>query len=258
MGQVFTDPIFYMITVAVIYLYKREVDKIQKLDNIREYVVTSIIHTLCGLGIGLFVSGTLSYFGMISVLEIKVLVLIPIALFLMTINPRFGCFSYCITCAYILECICKVLGLRTLMLPYMQLVLLVGILHIIEGFLVMLVGHTKAIPLPTYEKGRLIVSYILRHMWLVPIMIVTKESSLFVPLYTLLAYGDYVKKGSIKKQTYKTGALLLIYGSILVAMGYLSRRHYLPIGGIIILMPVLHEMIFLFSHKELLIAKKEV
>lgn len=254
-GRIIIDPIFWVIAGTVVYLYKRELEKIQKPKPLRYYLADSLGHTFCGLSVGLIIGGTLSYFGIISILDIKVLVLIPIALFLTTLNPRFGCFSYCIPFAYMIEGIIKLFGGKLLELPYRHLILLVGLLHIIEGILVILIGHTKAIPLPVYEEGKLNINYILRHIWVVPIMIVTKETYFFVPLYTLLAYGDYVRGHTIKRQTYTTGGWILMYGLFVLGLVFCHTYGYLPIGGIVILMPVGHEMIFIMSHKEVYLKK---
>lgn len=244
MGLILLDPIFFILTLSVYVLYKREIKKIQMEIDERQYQLHMAKNMLVGILIGVFISGVMQYYNLQMELTYDVLVLIPIAIVLLLIGPKWGCFSYVLTAAYILQGILELLGIQSYSLEYEKLLVLVGTLHLIEGLLVIVNGDKYSIQVPLYEESKLKVGYVLRQIWLVPLFFIIEGT--VIPTYTLLAYGDLTTKP--KQQKYITGILIFIYGIVVVGMGYGTIVKKMAIGATIILMPVLHEFIFILSH----------
>ena len=244
MGLILVDPIFLVLAITVIYLYKREIRKIQKEINEKAYIGQIIKNIGVGTCIGVVISGCLELFGLQFHVTPSILILLPLAVVLMMIAPKYGCFSYVIAIAYIIEGVLSLAQLAFYTLNYGELVVLVGALHILEGVLILIMGDQLSIKEPIYEDGKLVTAHLLRQLWMVPIIVLSNNVP--VPLYTVLAYGDITTKP--KEQKYITGALISLFGIIVLGLGVMSIKEILPIGGVIILVPVLHELTLILSH----------
>lgn len=250
MGLLLVDPIFYLLAIAVVYLYKRQGKNLQGTIDEKRYMKQSIINIAIGTGIGLTSSGILSYFGINFVIQENILWLIPIAIVLMFINPKYGCFSYVVALAYLIEGVLQLMTSVRFHLNYEILALLVGALHILEGCLVMLSGHKNPVQIMLYKQSKICTKTALNQIWLVPIIFVTQTTTIPLPLYALLAYGDLAPKHQERKQSLFTGSLILIYGLIMVFLTYTVIDNNFSIGAVIMLMPVLHELIFVVSQNK--------
>lgn len=245
MGLILRDPIFFIMVLYSITMYKRQIEKVQGKIEPKELLKNALIDTVIGVIAGLFISMILSYLGISFYVDTNILILIPIAIILIMIHPRFGCFSYVIPIAFIIEGLCGLFNLKFYALDYRMLIYLVGILHIIEGFLVVGFGAHHAQSVPIYENKKLVTYKMMRHIWVVPLFFTVSKDQLMLPLYAILAYGDHAKVRSAKAQSLLTGLLILLFGLILFVLGKYAHPTGLQVGGIILLMPVLHEMIFI-------------
>ncbi|MBC8579618.1 hypothetical protein [Zhenhengia yiwuensis] len=245
MGLILGDPIFFIMVLYSIVVYKRQIEKIKGKIPFK-YLVGAIGQDLIvGIFIGIIGSCLLSYKGINFEVDTNILVLIPIAFLLIMIHPRFGCFSYVIPVAFMIEGGMRIIGGIFYQLNYPMLVSLVGILHILEGLLVIASGWHHAYSVPIYENKKLVTYKMMRHIWIVPLFFNLLGTSTVVPLYALLAYGDHAKVRSTKAQSFLTGCLILTFGLILTLLGYYIHPKGLQASGIILLMPVLHELIFM-------------
>lgn len=251
MGLILRDPIFYLMAITVTYLYIRQIKKIHKEIDEKKYVIHSIKNTLLGIGIGTLVSSMLQVVGIQIALTTQVLILIPLAMGMLLINQRLGCFSYVVGVAYLLEGTLKLIGLPSYTLQYEPLIVLVGLLHLIEGLLIIIAGEHLPIEVPMYEKGKLIKAKLFQQVWLMPLIL--QVGGGLIPIYTVLAYGDVATSN---KQKWVTGSLVMGYGIIMLCLMVCQSKWGLPLGGIMILMPVLHELIFVLSHGEIREIKK--
>lgn len=247
MGLMIIDPIFYLLAITVIYLYKRQIRQFQCTKDDSIYTYHAIKNIVIGSVIGLFGSSLLAYLGIAITIESNVLLLIPVAMALMMITPKFGCFSYVVAVAYIIEGILESFTVYRIRLDYEVLVVLVGALHIIEGFLVIVRGADKSINTVVCRNNRLTVQEILHQIWLVPIVFMIPGYNYPIPVYAILAYNDLANKKEAIKQSLITGSLILLFGLFITSLAYFGRKGLVPMGGIIILMPIAHEFIFLIS-----------
>ena len=101
MGLILRDPIFYFIALTVIFLYKREIRKVQRQMDEKAYSTQALKNIGLGLLIGVMMSGVLQGVGVKIEISMQVILLIPIAIGLMLIDPKYGCFSYVLTVAFL-------------------------------------------------------------------------------------------------------------------------------------------------------------
>lgn len=245
MGLILRDPIFLVMVIYSVCVYKRQIENIRgKLPF--KYLLSAIGQDLViGILIGAVTSLLLSYKGIYFEVDMNILILIPIAFILMLIHPRLGCFSYVIPIAFIIEGGMRLMNKPLYALNYDMLINLVGILHIIEGLLVIASGWQHAYSVPIYEDKKLVTYKMMRHIWIVPLFFNLSQTQTVVPLYALLAYGDHAKVRSAQAQSLLTGCLILLFGLTLTLLACYTHPKGLQISGIILLMPVLHELIFM-------------
>lgn len=249
MGLILFDPIFFLILIYSTMMYKRQRDQIQGTQKLKDILPIILTDIAIGIAIGLSMSGILAYFQITFKVRMNILLLIPIAIVLMLKSPKWGCFSYVVPVAYMIEGLSKLFNVGLFDLDYEMLMYLVGVLHIVEGLLVILNGHIDAVVIPTYNEKKITFVYVMHHIWIVPlIFIVNSSGGIALPLYALLAYADEARVRTPKQQALLTGCLILTFGSMVFLLATYIDKGILQIGGGILIMPVLHELIFVIEN----------
>jgi len=295
---------FILIMIALIFYNKnRKIATMQKmimgesLDSPFELTISQIV---IGILAGAVASLIFTFSGLVFDENSNIYLLFMVSLFFMAFKPRFICFSYS----------GAVLGIASLALKYaasilqmpqlnvinidiMTLMTLVGILHIIEGSLVMIDGSRGAIPVFTNRDNKIIGGFALKRYWALPIALLILLSaatsdlvvgqSIMIPdwknliqgdivnrivknsviasvaLYGVIGYSSITFTKSKRKKTLTSGALIIGYGLILTAI---SRLAVLGVGYqffILIFAAGLHEaMLQLEKHMELTLKPKFV
>lgn len=250
-----SDPIFIVLAILIIYMYKREVKDSK--DNIYKNEVerTAVKDIFRGVIIGAVVSLILTYFGVRVPITKGMLILIPITVMLVFIEPKWGCFSYVIPVAYAIWTVGKLFGkeLTWVDLDYEHLIILIGVLHIIEGCLVGLHGHENSKKAPLYQGNGLVSGYVLRKYWPVPLLVFEYQGSglILIPIYAMLAYADIAVNKKPKAKARAMGSILVTYGVITTSLGYFAAQEILPVFFVVLLMPMLHESMFLVNQKDI-------
>jgi len=232
----------------------------EKLDSPFELTISQIV---IGIIAGAVASLMFTYSGLVFEENSNIYLLFMVSLFFMAFKPRFICFSYS----------GAVLGLASLLFKYAAVILnkpnldvvnidiltlmtLVGILHIIEGILVMLDGSRGAIPVFTSRNNKIIGGFALKRYWALPISLlillsvatsetmsiqniisndwthlirgdiagkILKNSVIAtIALYGVIAYSSVTFTKSKKKKTLVSGVLIIAYGVMLAAVAQLS------------------------------------
>lgn len=247
-----SDPIFIGLVILILYMYKRQTKDTK--DKAYKYRVeaSAIKDILRGTIIGSIASVVLTSLGVKIQVSTGMLILIPITILLVAFNPKLGCFSYVIPLAYVCYQTGNWLGINFtwLKLPYDQMIILIGVLHIIEGFLVVSYGHENSAKIPLYKDNHLVVGYSLNKYWPVPLTVFQYSSgvTILVPIYALLGYGDVAIGESPSSKSRKMGAILVLYGIIITIGGYFVISGVISKGIVLLMMPVLHESMFLINH----------
>ncbi|MGL6174194.1 MAG: hypothetical protein ACRC1P_06245 [Cellulosilyticaceae bacterium] len=246
-----SDPIFVLLAILIIYMYKREVKDTKDLIYKNEVERTAIKDILRGLVVGSIVSLILTSLGICIPITKGMLILIPITVLLVFVNPKWGCFSYVIPITYAIYEVGKLLGqdLVWFDLHYNEMVVLIGVLHIIEGVLVGAYGYENSQKVPLYRERYITSGYIFRKYWPIPLLVFeyTNTQIIMVPIYAMLGYVDMTLLKNPKFKPRVMGCILSLYGMIIASLGYLTIKSAINIGIVIAIMPILHESMFLIN-----------
>lgn len=262
----------------------------EKLHSPFELTISQIV---IGIIAGAIASLMFTYSGLVFEENSNIYLLFMVSLFFMAFKPRFICFSYS----------GAVLGLASLLFKYAAVILnmpkldvvnidiltlmtLVGILHIIEGSLVMLDGSRGAIPVFTSRNNKIIGGFALKRYWALPISLlillsvatsetmsiqniisndwthlirgdiagkILKNSVIAtIALYGVIAYSSVTFTKSKKKKALVSGVLIIAYGVMLAAVAQLSVFGVGYQLFVLIFAAVVHEgMLRLEKHMEL-------
>ena len=182
--QVLQIPIFWLVVLLVFLQYRRVAVMEQKFFGRPITPVVKQVAISTGLGVlaGILASALMLLLGL-SLSQIGLLYIWPVALLLLLVHPRFLCFSYAGGIVAL-----AVLGLR-LVKPFIPsfaahkvvaplleihipaLLALIGLLHLVEALLIFLSGHQGSSPL--YFKrpgGEVVGAYSLQKFWPIPLV----------------------------------------------------------------------------------------
>ncbi|MBU3179686.1 PDZ domain-containing protein [Clostridium psychrophilum] len=295
---------FILIMIALIFYSKnKKIAAMQRMimgESIDSPFELTISQIVIGIFAGTVASLLFTFSGLVFDENSNIYLLFMVSLFFMVFKPRFICFSYS----------GAVLGLTSLLFKYVSISLnkpqlnivnidiltlmtLVGLLHIIEGVLVMIDGSRGAIPVFTNRDNKIVGGFALKRYWALPIALLILLSanssnlvvgqSLVSPEWKNLIQGDIVSrivKNSViasialygvigyagitftkskRKKTLTSGVLIIVYGVMLTAI---SRLAVLGVGYqlfILIFAAVAHEaMLQLEKYMELTLKPKYV
>lgn len=178
-------PIFWLVILLVYLQYRRVAGMEQKLFGRTINPVGYQVAVSTGLGIlgGLLASAIMLLLG-VSLSQIGLLYIWPVALLLLLVHPRFLCFAYAggivalavLALRYILLPFFPALANHTLVAPLLEihipaLLALIGLLHLMESLLIFLGGHRGSSPL--YFKragGEVVGAFSLQKFWPIPLV----------------------------------------------------------------------------------------
>ncbi len=295
---------FILIMIALIFYNKnKKIATMQKmimgesLDSPFELTISQIV---LGIFAGTLASLMFTFLGLVFDENSNIYLLFMLSLFFMAFKPRFICFSYS----------GALLGLVSLLLKYAAIILnmpkldvinidvltlmtLVGVLHIIEGILVMTDGSRGAIPVFTNRDNKIIGGFALKRYWALPVAILillgsassdlVAGQSLMTPgwmpairgeiaarilknsviasiaLYGIIGYSSITFTKSKAKKSIFSGALIMGYGVLLTAVSQLAAYGVAFQFFILIFAAALHEaMLRLEKYIELTLEPKFV
>lgn len=161
------SPIFWIVVFLVAFQYRKMNKTKELLFGINTEPLWQTVVWSAGQGaLGGFVGSALMIFMGLSLTDIGIIYLLPLAIALMLISPRFLCFSYAgglISVSYLL------FGFPQVDVP--QLMALVALLHMVEAVLILVSGHLGAMPVYTTNKqGQVIGAFNLQKFWPIPIV----------------------------------------------------------------------------------------
>lgn len=178
-------PIFWIVLFLVYLQYKRQVAIEEKLygrviNGVGRQMLLSV-----GLGAlgGLFASAALIFLGL-SLEQIGLYFIWPVALLLLLINPRYLCFAYAggivavmvLFARHIFEPLFPAIGENIVIESLLQihipaLLVLIGLLHLIEALLIYVGGHWGTSPIYIKKRGGDVVgAFTLQRFWPLPLV----------------------------------------------------------------------------------------
>lgn len=204
-----------------------------------------------------------------------------VAILLALINPRYLCFSYA---GGIISFMNLVFGFPPVNVP--GLLALIGVLHLVESFLIWLDGYTYSLPIFLRHKdGRIIGGYYMNKIWPIPLVVfavmlgsggggenlegmirmpewwpLLKHSAdkggssglVYLPLVipVVLGYGDMALTKAPDKKCRSSALRLAGYSFILIILSVAASK-FRPLAFVAaVFAPLFHEILILFGAKE--------
>jgi hypothetical protein len=181
-----TEPSLVIILVIlgfVLYTQNKKTTVMQKMI-IGERLSSPLELTLSQIVLGIF-AGTvgsiiLSYCGVIFEGNSGIELVFLVSVFLMFWNPRFICFAYSGAVLGFISFLfndfprlsgTSLMGEGFINIDITALMTVIGVLHIVEGLLVMFDGNRGAIPVFTNRDGKIIGGFALKRYWPIPIAV---------------------------------------------------------------------------------------
>lgn len=243
-----SDPLFIGLSLLILYMYKRIAREVNTSKYRYRMEYTAVKDIIRGATLGLLLSMCLEMLGVRIPVTGQLLWLIPVALVMILISPKLGCFSYVVPVTCVFHKLMSLVfdGVIFSTQTYRQLVVLVGVLHVIEGLLVILWGDENPREELMQEGNTLIRVKKLTKYWPVPLVVFNPAQIGMTPvlLYAFLGYGDLARGDEQKQKCRLTGSIILVYGICMTFLGWYCTRHTYFFPPIMIVMPILHELIF--------------
>ena len=198
---------------------------------------------------GLLLSGVavINHYG--EPVSIELILLVIASMILGRIDKRLTCLAYVKPNIYQVDTGLVLLKLKEnyFTLPYEKLIVLVGILHMIEGIMAYFYGAKDNICVINYKGNQIAGGYRAYRKWYIPLLLFT-INGYYVPLLCVLVYGDETYTMVPELKSRKSGKYIFVYGCLILMVGIAVVLHQvsLPIG--IMLMPIAHELLFAMNH----------
>ena len=208
----------------------------------------------------------------ISLTDTAIGVIWILALLLMLAHPRFICFAYA---GGLVALSSLLFGVPEMHVP--ALIALVGVLHLVEAFLVWISGHLSATPMYIkQEDGQVVGGFMLQKVWPIPFVallavVVGREMLdasliqmpdwwpllkparspgpgqelvyLLFPVVAALGYGDFTVSRDPRDKARESAGGLVVYSVLLLAMALGATRWPLWAWVAALFSPVGHELL---------------
>ncbi len=253
--QAVLHPVFWVVIALITAQYSRAARVEANLygQAVESPISRLLTSVLLGVIAG-FVASLILVFVGVTVTRAGVSFILPLAVFLMLIDQRFLCVSYA----------GGLVALSSLIFGWPEvgvtdIMILVAVLHLIEGLLIRMTGSKGALPLyMRKQEGRVVGGFVLQKFWPLPIvsmMLLTPQASeldslagglismpewwplirpgilppegheLLFAMFVLpaaLGYGDFALARSPEERASRTARDLLIFSLALLALALLS------------------------------------
>lgn len=296
-GAVVTPPLVFVLVILAVILYLKNnktvvMQKIILGDSVNSSIELTLSQLIFGIIGGTIGSIMLSSLGIVFDQNSGIMYLFLISMLLMFIKPRLICFSYSGAILSALGILSELIGRlmpnfwdrTTLNIDILSLMMFVGILHVIEGLLVMIDGDRGAVPVFTNRNGKILGGYALKRYWVLPIAIIialTANNSILdygvtsvqipnwwplikspsiltiiatsiisiIPFYAVLGYSSITFTRSKKEKVIVSGLHIMIYGIVLAIVAQLARVGIVGEIITIIFAPIGHEFMLIIQRK---------
>ena len=287
------DPmhIFMLIVLGIMfYLKNKKISVMQKMtigESINSPLELTLSQIALGIIAGAVVSLMLSYLGIIFNENSGIEIMFMISILLLFVKKRFICFSYSGAVLGIIGILMSLLAKYTntnlyININILSLMTFVGVMHIVEGFLVLFDGSRGAIPVFSNKDNKIVGGFAYNRYWALPVAIfiaissnlysagtssietpdwwplINRAESLLIlssaiiasiPLYGVVGYNSVsFTKDKVKKPIY-SGVGIIVYGVLLTLIAQLSQ--FGVIGQIVVVAfaPLGHELMLKIQNK---------
>ena len=191
-----TPSTLLLLSIIIFYFYNKnkKIILMQKMisgGSVNSAIELTLSQIVLGIIGGVIASILLGLLGIVFDANSSIILIFYISLILMVISPRYICFSYSGAILGMISIVIKLLnyfgvgfdGQTFLTVNVMYLMMFVGIMHIVEGILVMVDGDRGAIPVFTERDGKILGGYSFKRYLIMPISIFIVLSSNGVRLF---------------------------------------------------------------------------
>ena len=237
----------YWIVVAIVYFQYRKLGKMEKMilgsykEPLYKRIIRSIILGLLG---GIIASMLFLILGT-TVEGNDFLYILPIAILLSLIHPRFICFSYA---GGIISLISLIFGYPKINVESVMTV--VAVLHLVESLFIITDGHSGRVPIFMEKDDEVVGGFNMNRYWPMPFLVFVQGEIVYpIIIIAVLGYGDFVLTKHPKAKTKETAGMLLLFSIILLTLSQLSRQYNQLLYPLAISSPLLHELIIQLGRK---------
>ncbi|URZ05114.1 S1C family serine protease [Clostridium felsineum] len=284
----------YLATIIIImtlfYMKNRKISFMQKMiigQNIESPFELTLSQITLSIIAGALGSVILAYLGVAFKDNSAIVLLFLISVILMFLGGRFICFSYSGAVLGVISVVIQFISvnkiadmtsMKFLEIDVVMLMSLVGVLHIIEGLLVMFDGKSGAIPVFTKREDKIIGGFAFKRYWALPItlLFLVNNADLngsvnvatpsywpliktaltiigpsavisFAMFYGIIGYKSVTFTKSKKSKALTSGIGIALYGIILLALAQILKYNLVEQLVLAILAPVMHETMLRFE-----------
>lgn len=265
--------LFYMKNKKIVAMQRMIIG--EEIDNALELTLSQLVF---GILFGIIGSLLLTSLGITFKEMSGIQFIFVLSVILMFLRPRFVCFSYSGAVLGLLSIIVTVVSKYVhnnsnfLDIDIMCLMTFVGVMHIVEGILVMIDGSKGAIPVFSKKDDKIIGGYALSRYWIVPIslFLALKGSSISgsintpdwwpllrseyittilatavivaMPFFGILGYSSVSFTRKKRSKAISSGLFILAYGVTLSFVAQLARGGIIWQVAVLVFAPVAHEI----------------
>lgn len=173
---------FVLIMMGIVFYTKnRKTTTLEKMimgENTTSAFELTISQIVMGIFGGVLASIIFTYLGVVFDMNSNIYIIFMISILLMFINPRFVCLSYSGTVLgltsiflHLISNVIKDPELDLLKVDVTSLLILIGVMHIVEGVLVILDGKRGAIPVFGGRDKKIVGGFAFKRQWIMPVAI---------------------------------------------------------------------------------------
>lgn len=281
-GAIIEPPMIFILIILAMVLYSknRKISVMQKLI-LGDSVNSSIELTLSQIVLGIFAGGLgsiiLNFLGVVFYSNSGIVYLFLISIILMFINPRLICFSYSGALLGLISIFEEIILTNSSILSglgdinIMHLMIFIGVMHVVEGILVMIDGSRGAVPVFTNRDDKILGGYVLKRYWILPISfiimisgtdfnnnyieitefpnwwpligsgIAALSAAVLMPFYGMIGYSSITFTRNKREKAFISGCCIFLYGIILILISQFASIGLIGEIIVVICAPVLHE-----------------
>lgn len=272
---------FMLIVGSVLYIKNDRVVKVQKAVMGRAYYSTielTISQIVIGILGGIIISLILTILGIAVDFPSSILIMLIISLILMKVKPRYMCFAYSgpilAFISFFSLIMVKYFGVSEEYLfdiNIISLMSLIGVLHLVEGLLILIDGKRGVTPVFAKRKGKIIGGFSISRYWVLPLVFLmvntynatgyaevnnwwpilngtlgaltvgTVIGTKFIPTFVMIGYNTITFTKEKEKKIVSTAINTSLYGLSLVIFAQLASLNLFMEFLLIIYVPLAHE-----------------
>ena len=281
---------FFMVIILgiIFYLKNIKIVAIQKMtigDKLNSPIELTCSQLVLGILAGAGGSVLLNLLGVTFSENSGIGFIFIVSILLLYFKKRFVCFSYSGAVIGLLSIVMGIVYKTIGKTPFlsvniMSLVTLVGVLHIVEGILVMIDGSRGAIPVFTKKGNKIVGGFSFSRYWAIPIALLmmlsndsfttgtiiantptwwpiinkkevldllTKATIICFPLYGMVGYNTFSFTKNKKAKAISSGICVFVYGLSLIAVAQIANIKTIGELIAIIYMPIGHELMLKYQ-----------